>query len=66
MSHGGSGKQARSVIDGLAADVVTLALAYDVDAIQPEDKAELVAERLAEETAAEQRRLYVDDRLPRA
>jgi len=34
MSHGGSGKQARSVIDGLAADVVTLALAYDVDAIQ--------------------------------
>jgi sulfate/thiosulfate transport system substrate-binding protein len=34
MSHGGSGKQARSVIDGLPADVVTLALAYDVDAIQ--------------------------------
>lgn len=34
MSHGGSGKQARSVIDGLAADVVTLALAFDVDAIQ--------------------------------
>jgi sulfate/thiosulfate transport system substrate-binding protein len=33
QSHGGSGKQARSVIDGLAADVVTLALAYDVDAI---------------------------------
>ena len=33
MSHGGSGKQARSVIDGLAADVVTLALAYDIDAI---------------------------------
>ncbi|MDO9710578.1 sulfate ABC transporter substrate-binding protein [Paracraurococcus sp. LOR1-02] len=32
-SHGGSGRQARSVIDGLAADVVTLALAYDVDAI---------------------------------
>jgi len=32
-SHGGSGKQARSVIDGLAADVVTLALAYDIDAI---------------------------------
>jgi sulfate transport system substrate-binding protein len=32
-SHGGSGKQARSVIDGLEADVVTLALAYDVDAI---------------------------------
>jgi sulfate transport system substrate-binding protein len=33
MSHGGSGKQARSVIDGLEADVVTLALAYDIDAI---------------------------------
>ncbi|HEY2903781.1 MAG TPA: sulfate ABC transporter substrate-binding protein [Polyangia bacterium] len=34
QSHGGSGKQARSVIDGLDADVVTLALAYDIDAIQ--------------------------------
>src|SRR5436190_4500712 len=33
QSHGGSGKQARSVIDGLAADVVTLALAYDIDVI---------------------------------
>jgi sulfate transport system substrate-binding protein len=33
QSHGGSGRQARSVIDGLRADVVTLALAYDVDAI---------------------------------
>lgn len=32
-SHGGSGKQARAVIDGLEADVVTLALAYDIDAI---------------------------------
>ena len=32
-SHGGSGRQARAVIDGLQADVVTLALAYDVDAI---------------------------------
>jgi sulfate transport system substrate-binding protein len=32
-SHGGSGRQARSVIDGLPADVVTLALAYDIDAI---------------------------------
>ena len=32
-SHGGSGKQARSVIDGLDADVVTLALSYDIDAI---------------------------------
>ncbi len=40
QSHGGSGKQARSVIDGLEADVVTLALAYDVDAVA---KAGLVA-----------------------
>lgn len=36
QSHGGSGKQARSVIDGLEADVVTLALAYDVDALYQE------------------------------
>jgi sulfate/thiosulfate-binding protein len=34
QSHGGSGKQARAVMDGLEADVVTLALAYDVDALQ--------------------------------
>ncbi|MGR7921463.1 sulfate ABC transporter substrate-binding protein [Zobellella denitrificans] len=34
QSHGGSGSQARSVIDGLEADVVTLALAYDVDALR--------------------------------
>jgi len=33
QSHGGSGSQARAVIDGLQADVVTLALAYDIDAI---------------------------------
>ncbi|SFL67220.1 sulfate ABC transporter substrate-binding protein [Rugamonas rubra] len=33
QSHGGSGKQGRAVIDGLEADVVTLALAYDIDAI---------------------------------
>jgi len=33
QSHGGTGKQARSVMDGLEADVVTLALAYDIDAI---------------------------------
>ena len=36
QSHGGSGKQARAVIDGLEADVVTLALAYDIDAIADE------------------------------
>jgi sulfate transport system substrate-binding protein len=40
QSHGGSGKQARAVIDGLDADVVTLALAYDIDAIA--DKANLL------------------------
>ena len=40
QSHGGSGKQARSVIDGLEVDVVTLALAYDIDAIA--DKARLL------------------------
>jgi len=38
QSHGGSGRQARSVIDGLAADVVTLALAADVDAIATQGK----------------------------
>ena len=40
QSNGGSGKQARAVIDGLQADVVTLALAYDIDAIA--DKAKLL------------------------
>jgi len=38
QSHGGSGKQARSVIDGLDADVVTLALAYDIDEISERAK----------------------------
>jgi sulfate transport system substrate-binding protein len=38
QSHGGSGKQARSVIDGIEADVVTLALAYDIDAIAAKAK----------------------------
>jgi len=40
QSHGGAGKQARAVIDGLEADVVTLALAYDIDAIS--EKAGLI------------------------
>jgi sulfate/thiosulfate-binding protein len=52
QSHGGSGKQARAVIDGLEADVVTLALSYDVDEVQ---KAGLVKEnwqkRLAHNSA---------------
>ena len=38
MSHGGSGKQSRAVIDGLSADVVTLALAGDIDAIAEKSK----------------------------
>ncbi len=38
QSHGGSGKQARTVIDGLPADVVTLALAYDIDSIATQGK----------------------------
>jgi sulfate/thiosulfate-binding protein len=38
QSHGGSGKQAQSVINGLEADVVTLALAYDIDAISAQAK----------------------------
>ena len=40
QSHGGSGKQARAVIDGLQADVVTLALGYDVGALY--EKAKLI------------------------
>lgn len=38
MSHGGSGKQSRAIIDGLDADVATLALAYDIDAIADKGK----------------------------
>jgi sulfate transport system substrate-binding protein len=38
QSHGGSGKQARSVIDGLEADVLTLALAYDIDEVSAKAK----------------------------
>ena len=46
QSHGGAGKQARSVIDGLEADVVTLALAYDIDAMH--SKAALIPENWQE------------------
>ncbi len=52
QSHGGSGKQARAVIDGIEADVVTLALAYDIDAIA--DKGILAADwqkKLADNSA---------------
>ena len=64
QSHGGSGKQARAVIDGLEADVVTLALAYDIDAIAAQRA--LLAEGLAEAAAAQQRALHLDDRVPGA
>ena len=50
QSHGGSSKQARAVIDGLHADVVTLALAYDIDAISQNSRA---APRGLAEAAAE-------------
>lgn len=50
MSHGGSGSQARAVIDGLDADVVTLALAYDVDALR--QRAELIPEGWQERLAS--------------
>ena len=62
-SHGGSGKQARSVIDGLDADVVTLALSYDIDAIAAEGPAR---RRLAEEVQGQQHALHVDHRVPGA
>ena len=42
QSHGGSGKQARAVIDGLGADVITLALAYDINVVN--EKAKLIPE----------------------
>ncbi len=62
QSHGGSGGQARAVIDGLEADVVTLALAYDIDAIS---NAGLIhkdwQKRLPQNSCA----VHVDDRLPR-
>ena len=63
QSHGGSGSQARAVIDGLKADVVTLALAYDIDAIAskgliaPDWQKRLPLERLA---------LHLDHRVPGA
>ena len=63
QSHGGSGSQARAVIDGLQADVVTLALAYDIDAIagQGPDRA-----GLAEAPAAQRLALHLDHRVPGA
>ena len=63
QSHGGSGKQARSVIDGLQADVVTLALAYDIDAIADRG---LIAADWQKKPAAQCRALHLDDRVPGA
>ena len=63
QSHGGSGSQARAVIDGLQADVVTLALAYDIDAIAAKG---LIAadwqKRLPQNSLA----LHLDHRVPGA
>ena len=64
QSHGGSGKQARSVIDGLEADVVTLALAYDIDEIA--EKAGLLPGQLADAAAQQQLALHLDHRVPGA
>jgi sulfate/thiosulfate transport system substrate-binding protein len=52
QSHGGSGKQARSVIDGLAADVVTLALAADIDALHNNGNLTQVSQFLTENEIA--------------
>ena len=62
-SNGGSGAQARAVIDGLEADVVTLALAYDIDAIA--DRGLIAADwqkRLPQQLLA----LHLDHRVPGA
>ena len=64
QSHGGSGKQARAVIDGLEADVVTLALAYDIDELHEQGQAD--PGRLAEAAAEQQRALHLDHRVPGA
>ena len=61
QSHGGSGRQARAVIDGLQADVVTLALAYDIDEIA--DRGLVAADwqkRLPQNSVA----LHLDHRVP--
>ena len=63
-SNGGSGAQARAVIDGLQADVLTLALAADIDAVAKNAKA--FAGRLAETPAEQFRALYLDHRVPGA
>ena len=62
QSHGGSGAQARSVLDGLQADVVTLALAYDIDALANKGRQQGLAEAPARQRVA----VHVDDRVPGA
>ena len=61
QSHGGSGSQARAVIDGLKADVVTLALAYDIDQIA--QKANSLPANWQTRLAEQQLPLPVDDRV---
>ena len=60
QSHGGSGKQARSVIEGLEADVVTLALAYDIDALATQGG--LIPANWQRAIAEQQHALYLDHR----
>ena len=62
QSHGGSGKQARAVIDGLDADVVTLALESDINAIV--DKSKKINPDWRDAPAQQFRALHLDDRLP--
>lgn len=61
QSHGGSGKQARSVIDGLEADVVTLALANDINAIA--EKSQIAAGKMAATAGTQQHAVYLDHHL---
>ncbi len=61
QSHGGSGKQARAVIDGLPADVVTLALAYDIDAIA--ERGALLPANWQSRLAEQQRALHLHHRV---
>ena len=62
QSHGGSGKQARAVIDGLQADVVTLALQGDIDQVA---KAGLLNPKWRDASRQQQLALHLDHRLPR-
>ena len=64
MSHGGSGSQARAVIEGLDADVVTLALAYDVDALRR--KAQLIPDGWQQRLPHNSTAVHLDHRVPGA